>query len=111
MSQTRKIGRYKTKVFHTLIDNEIALVVRYHDTNVVIVTPSKILLDTGGWFTYTTKLRMNQASNQYRLGYHVYQDRGVWYCAYGTGINRLEFTGVKLVLDKVKLGLDKYSPF
>ena len=56
--------------------------VYYHDTAVVTVTPSTITLDTGGWWTVTTKLRMNQAAAEYDLGYHVYQRAGVWYVRY-----------------------------
>jgi hypothetical protein len=38
-----------------------------------------ITLDTGGWRTPTTKLRMNQAARAWGLGYHVYQADGAWY--------------------------------
>lgn len=56
--------------------------VRYHNTLVVDVTPRKITLDTGGWKTVTTKLRMNQASCQFNLGYSVYQKGFAWFVEY-----------------------------
>lgn len=54
--------------------------VRYHSTDVVRFNYNTIILSTGGWETVTTKLRMNQASNQFGLGYTVYQKNHVWYC-------------------------------
>lgn len=41
-----------------------------------------ITLDTGGWSTVTTKLRMNQTSNHFGLGFHVYQKNHEWYVDY-----------------------------
>jgi len=54
----------------------------YHNTEVVKATPKTITLDTGGWFTATTKTRMNQASNQYNLGYYVFQKNYDWFVKY-----------------------------
>lgn len=51
----------------------------YHNTPVVSFNSEVIILNTGGWFTNTTKTRMNQASNQFNLGFDVYQKKGVWY--------------------------------
>ena len=77
MSQIQKIGKHAT----TIINTEHVLIVQYHDTDVVWYSKveDKIVLDSGGWKTSTTKLRMNQASNQFDLGYHVFQDKGIWY--------------------------------
>ena len=58
------------------------ITVVYHNTRVVDVTPEHITLDTGGWKTVTTKLRMNQASVQFNLGYTVYQQKGQWFVSY-----------------------------
>lgn len=52
---------------------------RYHWTDVVVFTDKTITLNANGWQTVTTKLRMNQASYQFNLGYYVYQKKGVWY--------------------------------
>ena len=52
----------------------------YHRTAVVTVLPNgDIRLDTGGYRTRTTMLAMNQASNQDRLGFKVYQRAFCWY--------------------------------
>jgi hypothetical protein len=48
-------------------------VVTYHSTQVVRFNHKKIKLDTGGRQTVTTRARMNQASNQYVLGFRVFQ--------------------------------------
>lgn len=51
----------------------------YHRTAVVTVRKdNSIVLDSGGHRTATTKLAMNQASNQAGLGFKVYQKSGDW---------------------------------
>lgn len=79
MAQQNKIGTVSTIVENRDTNH---LSVTYHQTEVVKLTPFEIHLNTGGWFTVTTKTRMNQASNQYSLGYHVYQQKGKWYVSY-----------------------------
>lgn len=56
--------------------------VRYHKTDVVTFDPYTITLRSGGWKTATTKLRMNQASNQFDLGFGVFQKNHEWYVTY-----------------------------
>ena len=56
--------------------------VQYHRTIVVKFDANEIILDTGGWRTVTTKLRMNQASNQFDLGYQVYQHDFNWFVVF-----------------------------
>ena len=71
------IGTHKTST-HTNNSNE--LIVCYHSTEVVKVINNRYaVLKSGGWLTPTTKRRMNQASEQYRLNYLVYQKGFVWY--------------------------------
>lgn len=82
MAQTRFVRGVATKVTHTQISHGEVTVVRYHDTDVVAFGRNTIILDSGGWKTNTTKLRMNQASNEYHLGYQVFQLLGKWYVAY-----------------------------
>ena len=72
--------------------------VAYHSTKVVEFDDKKIVLRTGGWKTATTKARMNQASNQFNLGYSVYVDKGQWFVGYkGSAI---PFTGDTLTLPR-----------
>ncbi len=76
--QTKKLGSTATNVR----TEGNATIVRYHDTDVVRFDDSNITLNTGGWFTSTTKARMNQASAQFGLGFRVYQEKGslyIWY--------------------------------
>jgi hypothetical protein len=56
--------------------------IRYHACPVVRFTHEVIVLRCDGWFTNTTKTRMNQASNQYGLGYHVWQKDFTWFVDY-----------------------------
>ena len=75
MSQQSRVGAHATKI-HTHGGNTY---IKYHNTEVVVFGDSWVMLDNGGWKTATTKLRMNQASNQFDLGYHVYQKDYAWY--------------------------------
>ena len=78
MSQTHTIGRRSTTV-HT--QDGMTHVV-YHSTEVVAFNENNIILRTGGWTTSTTKARMNQASNQFNLGYLVFQKNFEWFVLY-----------------------------
>lgn len=97
MGQTRRLGTTATSVRR---DGHVTHV-RYHETDVVSFSPTQITLRTGGWKAVTTKLRMNQASRQFNLGYNVYQVKGQWYVRYkglipepfsSTGVHVLERT-------------------
>ena len=74
------------------------ITVTYRNTRVVDVTPEHITLDTGGWKTVTTKLRMNQASVQFNLGYTVYQQKGQWFVSY-RGATR-QFDQDEIILER-----------
>ena len=77
MAQQYKIGTHATTVAR---DSEGVLRVTYHATPVVTVYPNgRIDLNTGGWLSLTTKARMNQASSQLSLGFHVWQRNFDWY--------------------------------
>lgn len=56
----------------------------YHDTPVVSIyyCGRSIRLNSGGYRTATTKLAMNQVSNEYGLGFIVFQDAGEWWVHY-----------------------------
>jgi hypothetical protein len=76
MSQTQQVRGVATTI-HTGAHPE-DMQVWYHGTCVVEFNPARIRLHSGGWRTATTKLRMNQASNQFKLGYSVYQKNHAW---------------------------------
>lgn len=83
MASQSKLGTHKTTVYSD--GNYIC--VKYHETDVVKFNDFEIILNSGGWYTDTTKTRMNQASNQYRLGYKVFQKDFDWFVDYnGTTI-------------------------
>lgn len=64
-----------TKVF----DVGLVRSVKLYNTEVVQFDKNRVKLNTGGWFTSTTKNRMNQASRDYGLGYSVYQKKHQWF--------------------------------
>lgn len=88
---------------HTVVytDHDGLITVRYHKTPVVRFNGYVIHLDTGGHFTATTKLRMNQASHQYALEYRVYSEGEAWYCKHKQHTMQFDQSG--------KLSFDRYS--
>ena len=75
--QVDKIGSHKTSHY---TDTKNVLRVVYHNTEVVKVKDSRYaVLNNGGWYTVTSKTRMNQASREYHLGFAVYQENFNWY--------------------------------
>lgn len=79
MGQTSIVRGRATKVYRS---TEGDTCVQYHQTVVVRFNSSRIVLNSGGWLTVTTKTRMNQASNQYELGYYVFQRNYEWFVDY-----------------------------
>ena len=100
MAQTRRVGRTATSVMCT--NGRISAV--YHSTEVVLATKEKIVLNTGGWTTATTKARMNQASNQFGLGYKVYQKDRAWFVTYKGETRPFEGQELELIRDEVNCG-------
>jgi hypothetical protein len=78
MTQLNKVGTVATSVFSE--DGYTKVV--YHQTVVCKWNEQEIILDSGGWQTNTTKTRMNQASNQYALGFQVFQRDFDWFVAF-----------------------------
>jgi len=93
------LNPFKTKVATTVRSEADSIIVKYHDTDIVKFTKEKdsfpcvyelglpaltkitVKLDTGGWWSATTKKRMNEVSDQYELGFQVFQRKGKWYVA------------------------------
>ncbi len=87
MAQQHTIGSNNTTVTNVKGDT----IVVYHETAVVVFNDKTITLDTGGWFTKTTKTRMMQASNQFDLGFTISTKGGTWFVDFkGTTV---EFNG------------------
>lgn len=92
--QLQRVGTHKTSIVH----KNGVLSVTYHSTEVVRVTGHYITLATGGWKTNTTKARMNQTSNEFDLGYRVYQKAGEWFVEFRSVV--IPFEGDELTLVK-----------
>ncbi len=90
MGQTATIGEHKTSVYSRSRDGREYTCVKYHATEVVIFSSKAILLDSGGWKSATTKVRMNQASRQYNLGFQVFQKNYEWFVDFRGKV--IEFT-------------------
>jgi hypothetical protein len=58
------------------------ITITLHNTQVVSFDDKKIILDHGGWVTTTTAARMNQASNEFNLGYYVSRKAGEMYVTF-----------------------------
>lgn len=76
MATMSKVGKTATTVRKA--DGVLSVV--YHSTEVVKANDDgTITLNTGGWRTVTTKARMNQAANQFGLGFQVSQEDFEWF--------------------------------
>lgn len=61
-------------------DGHGGLVVTLHETDIVKVDRfGRITLNDGGYMTQTTRTRMNQVSEEYGLGFRVFQKNWEWY--------------------------------
>lgn len=80
MAQTMKCRGVQTSTTHEPVTGTLSVI--YRGTEVVKVKENLITLNSGGWYTATTKLRMNQASNEFNLHYKVYAKRGRWFVDY-----------------------------
>ena len=74
--RTRLLKKYANNTYLVRHDDYLALL--YHSTEVVKFYPNgNVVLDNGGWYTSTTKERINWMLLEYPIG--LYQERGVWY--------------------------------
>ena len=90
MSRSNQIGSHKTTISS---DADNRLIVTYHSTQVVKrANNGAITLNSGGDRSNTTKNRMNQAANQYSLGYQVFQRKFEWFVKYLSQDNIIPFT-------------------
>lgn len=91
------IGKHKTKV----IQQDNLLSVRYHSTEVFCWHSGIIKLDNGGYRTFTTKRRINQAFREIGAPYSLYQHKREWY-VYDRKLNiTMPFTnGMVLLFEK-----------
>ena len=78
----------------TIFTDDNTTYVIYHSTAVVKFydkgKTERIILNSGGWETKTTKDRMNQTAQEYNLNYSVYQKDYIWYVNYGNKIYQFQ---------------------
>lgn len=79
MTQMNRIGTINTTKG---MQDDGFFTVTYHNTAVVKFNHDTIILNTDGWFTPSTKVRMNQASNEFDLGFKVFQSKGKWFVGF-----------------------------
>lgn len=93
MPQLNKLGRAFTS---QITDNQGRRVILYRGTPVVTWDDNFVTLDTrskqfpGGLRSFTNKVRMNQAANQFALGLSVKQKAGEWFVVSKGGVYRYE---------------------
>ena len=75
MSQTREVRGVATSIR----TEDGWTHIRYHNTDVVSFNNDEIVLRTGGYRTATTRTRMNQAANQFGLGFRIHQSDFAWF--------------------------------
>ena len=77
MSQTHKVSGVATSIRTESGRTKV----RYHNTDVVEFDPAarKVILNSGGWRTATTRTRIAQACNQFDLGWKVIQENFDWF--------------------------------
>ena len=74
--KSKKIGVATIKTWH----DDGTIMIRYHDTDVATKTPAgTVILNAGGWYTQTTKKRINAALGEWATGWYLYQKNFTWY--------------------------------
>jgi hypothetical protein len=79
MANQYNVGTCGTKI--GTVEGQIAIT--YWGTHVVKFDHEKIVLNSNGYRTATTKTRMNQAANQFGLNFSVFQKKGAWFVDFG----------------------------
>lgn len=92
MAQMHIVGKTHT----TVATSDGVLQCTYHSTVVAKKDSIGIItLNSGGWKTNTTKVRMNQFSNQYCGGlFQVFQKNGEWFVKVGNEVKKF-FDGIE----------------
>ena len=83
MPTMKRIGRHKSHVYW---DDDDYMKVKYHNTILVKFNDREIIFNRGrkriqkdGRINVTAKNRMNQASNEFNLGYIIFTKGFKWY--------------------------------
>ena len=78
-----------TKIYEHLEDSDAYKIVVLHDTAIVqyFVDSDRVILNSGGWRSVTTKARMNQVADEWELDFKVYQKEHEWFVILPDGSN------------------------
>lgn len=95
MSRSDKLSMYKTTISYS--ENKDFMTITYHATPIVRVNDKEIILNFGGYDTVTTRRKMNQASQQFGLGYSVFREKGKTYIAYKH--HKTEYNGSMIIIE------------
>ena len=87
------------KVGTGVVDTAETFAVSYRGTTVYSRAKEKnaLTFNTGGWFTATTKSRMNDAARVDGIYWRVFQDGGKWFAQY-RDYKRIPFAGDSLTV-------------
>jgi hypothetical protein len=108
--ESRKVGNntYKRKVGDSIA-------IRLHDTDILVVSPTniseglpfeRILLNTGGYKTVTTKSRMNEWLSKLKIPLNVWSEKGIWFVSNSDTGTKDVFIGRWMKYDEYGLLLD-----
>ena len=102
------IGTHKTSIFTepNLAGLDTTKVI-FHNTAVVQYNSQTILLNTLGWETPTTKKRMNQTSEQFNLGFRVFQKNWDWFVEFNGIVKK--FDGDTITIHRNGFGWENNS--
>lgn len=102
----KKTSKISSHMITVAKDNGITTVT-YHETAIVVFDNKEIMLNNGGYFSPTTKKRMNQVAEEYSLPYFVYQEKKKWWVRVdhvnGFTYNIPYSNGIKIILDQYGL--------
>jgi hypothetical protein len=82
----------------TIAIDENHCVVTYHNTPIVKYNDIEIIINFGDFDTVTTRRKMNQAANQFRLPYSVYRKNGKTFVKNNVNENVIPYDGDKIVI-------------
>lgn len=77
--------KYHKGVATKIAESDRYVTVRYHGTDIITIDKygRSVTLNVNGYFTYTTKKRMNQVLDDFGIPMRVYQHRYDWYVYIG----------------------------
>ncbi len=91
--------KYKTKVVRYETPNYREVDIYHHGRRIVHIGSHFIILQNHGYFSKSTKKRMNEAAMDFLLPYHIWQQDFEWYVEWYDNITKFP-PGGGVVLDR-----------